>query len=142
MKEIKILLKKQVEYIKERCNLKLDKKWSREDLGERAKQKGVYIIFTTKPKEIIYVGKTRGKRMDFATRLYRHVSARASSNSRVYRKLKGIDRKGVGIKVSLINSIEIEKYFSSNEKKLSDKAIIDIFEQVLIHYLHPTIQDN
>jgi len=72
----------------------------------------------------------------------KHIHKKASSNSKVYKKLREISKKGISIKASLISSSEIMKYFYSNTEKLSDNATIDIFEQVLIHHLHPIIQDS
>ena len=113
-------------------------------IRKNAKQIGIYIIFTQTPERCIYVGKTRGNQMDFATRLYRHATMAASQNGKVYRKLKEILQKEPEkiINIALINSEDVKGHFNLNNCNLSKSAMIDIFEQVLIHYLHPEIQDT
>lgn len=138
MRSIKISLKTPKAYLANPINLRLDNQWSRDALGQKASQKGIYIIFI-EPERIIYVGKTRGATMDFATRLYRHVSKTASQNSRVYQKLIKVYKRGKSIKVALINIGSIREHFSTKDVNFDDAAMIDILEQVLIHYLKPEI---
>ncbi len=139
MSVLKIKLFNPNDYLTPSFYLKLDKGWSGKHLGEYTKQIGVYIIFTEEDKKKLYVGKTNGKTMDFATRLYRHVTKKASSNSRVYQYLKKISNKNNKIKVALITENRIKDFFSLNGK-LNDKKLIDIFEQVLIYHLNPELQ--
>ncbi|MBI4727454.1 GIY-YIG nuclease family protein [candidate division TA06 bacterium] len=56
-----------------------------------------------KNKNVLYVGKTKGAKMNFATRLYRHISKKASNNSNVYRCLKASTKKNEQIRVVLLN---------------------------------------
>jgi len=143
MAEIRISLRERKAYLKNSVDLKMDKNWQREVLGEVAHQKGVYVIFYP-PRRVLYVGKTRGQKMDLAKRLYRHVHKKASSNSKVYRVLRRITRKEhKPIKVSLIDGEVAKSHFTSNiEIEINEPAAIDILEQILIHYLRPKIQTN
>lgn len=140
MSEIKISLKTKETYLANPVDLKLDTQWDIAALGERASQKGIYIIFTEMPDRIIYVGKTRGETMDFATRLYRHATEGASQNSKVYRKLEKISKGAIPIKVALINLDDIRHHFRMEGVALDITAMVDILEIVMIQYLHPEIQ--
>lgn len=81
--------------------------------------------------------------MDFATRLYRHATEKASQNGKVYRKLIEISNgEKKLIKVTLLDSDDVKKHFKMIDGGLSKSGMIDIFEQVLIHHLHPEIQDS
>ena len=117
----------------------LDENWKVKSrfFDDRMKLQGLYIFHTTNPLKVIYVGKTRGSSMDFKTRLYRHATKSASqSNPKVYQKLKQITSEGQKqIFVSLITTEQIRDCFSG--KQLSDEAIIDTYEQLLIHSLNP-----
>lgn len=139
MSEIKISLRTKETYLANPVDLKLDT-WDRDALGQRASQKGIYIIFTKMPKRIIYVGKTSGVTMDFATRLYRHATKAASQNSKVYRKLNEISKRAILIKVALINLDDIRNHFRMESVALDIAAMIDILEIVMIQHLHPEIQ--
>ncbi len=107
---------------------------------ERMKMQGLYIFHFCDPLRIIYVGKTRGPTMNFRTRLYRHATESASqSNPKVYLKLKKINKEtGKPIFVSIITTIELRNLFAGT--RLDDGAIIDVYEQLLIHLLRPEIQ--
>lgn len=144
MMQIEISLQDQDFYHSDPVELKLDDNWNRDALGVKAKKKGVYIFFSQFPSHCIYVGKTRGASMDFATRLYRHATKAASQNGKVYRKLKEIssgESKKI-INVRLLDSEDVKKHFKLFNGRLSESAMIDILEQALIHHLHPEIQDS
>jgi hypothetical protein len=101
---------------------------------EQKEQQQCARAHVTNPLRIIHVGKTRGPSMDFGTRLYRHATKSASSNSSVYQALKKIKRETVSpILVSLLTTKHIRSFFKG--KELEDDAIIDICEQVAIHLL-------
>lgn len=142
MQKILIKLQPMQQYLENSIEFKLDSQWNRKALGQRAGDKGIYILFTQIPNRIIYVGKTRGATMDFATRLYRHATKSASQNSKVYRKLKECQETGQAIKVSLLTSSQVKIHFDTKNLNLTESAMIDILEQVLIHYLQPEIQDT
>lgn len=124
--------------------MKLNDDWDRTTLGKKAKRKGVYILFTQFPERCIYIGKTRGPSMDFATRLYRHATERASQNGKVYKKLIEISQEEPKRKiyVTLLDLDDVKRHFNFKDGELSESAMIDILEQVLIHHLHPEIQDS
>ena len=117
----------------------LGKKWKHQskEFPASVKGRGVYVLYTKTPKEILYVGKTAGKTMHFAKRLYRHASKSASGNSKVHRKLKGMRKC---IFVGLIDVEQIKTFFSG--ERLNDSGYIDIFEQIAIHLLRPKLQRN
>ena len=130
------------EYLKNIIEIGLDRGWKakRRYFDKRAKAQGFYVLFVRKPIRIIYVGKTRGPTMDFATRLYRHATIAASRNSKVYRALKGAEQETGGpILASLVTTEQIRRLFDG--EKLGDEAMIDAYEQVLIHLLKPEIQE-
>jgi hypothetical protein len=91
--------------------------------------------------ESFMLARQGGETMNFRTRLYRHATKSASqSNSKVYEKLKKLQGEtGDPILVSLVSVAEIRKLFKG--KPLRDAAIIDIYEQVLIHFLKPEVQE-
>lgn len=128
-------------YLKNPIEVGLDEDWANKSkyFDRSMKAQGVYIIHVPNPPRIIHVGKTRGPTMDFATRLYRHCVKSASGDyPKVYRALKRIkEETGDPILVSLIPSEQIRDLFRG--EKLEDAAIIDIYEQVLIHLLAPKI---
>lgn len=130
------------EYLKNPIEIGLDKNWIRKsrDFDHKVKAQGVYILHVSSPPRIIYVGKTRGLTMDFATRLYRHATKSASGNSKVYQALKKAERETGGpILVSLVTTEQIRGFFEG--KPLDNDAIIDVYEQVLIHLLRPEVQE-
>ena len=132
-------------YLESHFELSLDKEWARNrnNFPDKVKGKGIYIIFTKIPSNnnIIYIGKTRGPSMDFATRLYRHATESASSNSKVYKELKKEQATELPVFVSLLDIIDVKSHYGSSIEGLSESAMIDILEQALIHYLKPRLQD-
>ncbi len=142
MPQIKIGLKPKGFYLGSQAVLKLDRQWDRKTLGEKAGMKGVYIIFTN-PGHVIYVGKTSGNTMSFRARLFRHATKAASSNSRVYRELKKITRKGDGpIRVAMIDEESIGKHFPATGVRLSEEVTTGLLELALIQYLEPERQQK
>lgn len=118
----------------------LDNDWKvkRRKMDKRINAKGVYVLYVSNPLRIIHVGQTRGPTMDFGTRLYRHATKSASSDSRVYRTLKETEQENGGpILVSLLTTLQIRSFFEG--EGLEDEAIIDIYEQVAIHLLNPEV---
>jgi len=130
------------DYLQNPMEIGLDDEWTSKSrkFDQRMKGRGVYILHvSTIPSRILYVGKTRGLSMDYATRLYRHATKAASSNSRIYQALKRIKQEtGCPILVSLVTIEQIRNFFEG--MKLEDAAMIDIYEQVLIHMLKPELQ--
>lgn len=107
-------------------------------LKKKSTEKGIYVIFTKNDKkEIIYVGKTHGKKMNFSKRLYRHNSSSASRNSEVYKYLKNISNNKTQIYVTLLNTKLVLDHFKTDKFKMTDECCIDILEQALICYLRP-----
>jgi len=136
---IKVLTKS--DYLRNPIEIGLDKGWSSKSAGfdQRLKSQGVYIFHVSALPRIIYVGKTRGPTMDFATRLYRHATGPASGDSKVYRALKKAESESGGpVLVSLVTTEQIRSLFEG--QRLKDDAMVDIYEQVLIHLLEPEIQ--
>jgi hypothetical protein len=127
------------EWFTQSIKIGMDKEWrhKRKKFPETAKGKGVYILYTKNPKQILYVGKTAGKTMDFATRLYRHATKAASRNSTVYRELKDMKKC---IHAALVDVERIKTFFIG--KRLRNSGYIDVFEQMAIHCLHPKLQLN
>ena len=128
------------EYLKNPVEIGLDKDWSNKSqrFDQRLRSQGIYIIHTV-PSRVFYVGKTRGLMMDFATRLYRHATKAASGNSKTYRALKEMEEETKGpILVSLVTKEQLRGFFEGMQ--LKDHAMIDIYEQVLIHILEPQLQ--
>jgi hypothetical protein len=144
VEEIIITIMNRNEYLKNPIEIGLDKDWTNKSVNfdERMKMQGIYIFHISQPQRIIYVGKTRGPTMDFRTRLYRHATESASqSNPKVYRALKKIkEETGSQILVSLLTTKQIQSLFKG--KQLEDSALIDIYEQLLIHLLKPEIQEE
>jgi len=128
------------DYLKNPIEIGLDKDWKvkRRNFDQRVKAQGVYILHVSTPLRIIHVGETRGPTMDFATRLYRHATKSASSNSKVYQALKKAKQETGGpILVSLVTTEQIGGLFEG--KQSEDEAMVDIYEQVLIHLLKPEV---
>jgi len=143
VEEITISILNKDEYLASPIEIGLDKDWVNEsrNFDRRMKLQGIYVIHVLAPLRIIYVGKTRGPTMDFATRLYRHATKAASSDSKVYRALKKIEQEtGKPILVALITLEQIRGLFKG--KPLEDAAMVDIYEQMLIHLLKPEIQEE
>ena len=142
--KIEIFTQNRESYFLNPFEMKLDDDWDRTTLGKKAKKKRIYIFFTQFPERCIYVGKTRGPSMDFATRLYRHATEKASQNGKVYKKLIEISQEEPKkkINVSLLDLDDVRGHFKFESGELSESAMIDILEQVLIHHLHPEIQDS
>ena len=79
--------------------------------------------------------------MDFATRLYRHATKSGSRNSKVYQALKQAElERGGPILASLVTTNQLTDLFEGMQ--LQDADRIDIYEQVLIHFLKPEVQDG
>jgi len=143
VEEITISVLNRDEYLASPIEIGLDKDWVNKsrNFDERMKSQGIYVLHTPTPLRIFYVGKTRGPTMDFHTRLYRHATKPASSDSKVYRALKKMEKEnGKPILVALITLEQIRSLFKG--KQLEDAAMIDIYEQVLIHLLKPEIQEE
>lgn len=141
--EIVVAILEKDEYLRNPIEIGLDKDWTNKsrDFDRRMKAQGVYVIHISTPPRIIYVGKTRGPTMDFAARLYRHCVESASGYyPKVYRALKRVkEETGDPILVSLITTEQLRGLFKGTQ--LEDAAMIDIYEQVLIHLLKPEIQE-
>jgi len=139
-KEFCVTILDKDEYLKNSCEIGLDEEWKKKSpmFDERLNEKGVYIIHM--PARIVYIGKTRGPTMDFRTRLYRHATKAASSNSTVYQTLKVAKEKGEQIFVALLPIDRIRRLYRG--KDLTNEMIVDTYEQVLIHALKPEIQDE
>lgn len=141
--EITITVSDKRMYLESPIEIGLDKDWVSKSVNfdKRMRMQGIYVFHTSTPTRIIYIGKTRGLTMDFHTRLYRHATKSASqSNPKVYRMLKKIRaEKGSTILVSLVTTEQIRSLFRG--KLLDDAALIDIYEQVLIHLLRPEMQE-
>jgi hypothetical protein len=137
---IKVILPQRSEYFRQSVEIGLDKIWKhkRKEYPQIVKKKGVYVLYSNAPVTVLYVGKTAGMTMDFATRLYRHATKSGSRNSKVYKELKKIERKGKRIYAGLIDVERIKTFFSG--KMTSDLGYIDIFEQIAIHFLNPRLQ--
>jgi len=144
VEEITISILDKEEYLVNPIKIGLDKDWVKKstDFDRRMKMQGIYIFHVSTPLRIIYIGKTRGPTMDFKTRLYRHATESASqSNPRIYRVLKKVKEENRGpILVSLITTEQIRSLFKG--KPLEDSAMIDIYEQALIHLLKPEEQEK
>ncbi len=131
------------EYLSHALEIGLDGGWKvkSEHFDNRMKSKGVYAFYVRNPLRTIYVGKTRGPTVDFATRLYRHATKSGSRDSKVYQALKQAERETGGpILVSLVTTNQLTDLFEGMH--LQDTARIDIYEQVLIHFLKPEVQDG
>ena len=139
---IRVALPQRREYFRQSVEIGLDKDWKRKrkEHPQIVKEKGVYVLYVKNSPEILYVGKTGGETMDFATRLYRHATKSASRNSKVYRELKRIKRKGKIIYAGLIDMQLIKTFFSG--KRFSNLGYIDVFEQIAIHFLNPKLQQD
>jgi hypothetical protein len=144
VEEISISVSNKREYLQNPVEIGLDKDWVNKSakFNRRMKMQGIYVFHTSDPLRVIYVGKTRGPTMDFRTRLYRHATKSASqSNPKVYKTLKKIkEETGSPILVSLITTEQIRSLFKG--KSLENAAMIDIYEQILIHLLEPEMQEE
>lgn len=116
--------------------------WKKEQLGELADEKGVYIFHSA--NKFIYVGKTTtGKWGTFAERIRRHLQETSSQNSKTYQILSNLKSS---IYVSLYTLDEIIKFIDFGDIKFSVKnnaseRTVLLFEQGLIAYLN-TIELN
>jgi len=137
---MRVVLPQRSECFRPFVEMGLDDDWTpkRRKFSEIAGKKGVYILYTKNPPDILYIGKTGGETMDFATRLHRHATESASRNSRVYKELERIKRKRKRIYAGLIDVERIKTFFSG--KMTSDLGYTDIFEQIAIHFLNPRLQ--
>lgn len=143
VEEIIINILNKNEYLENPIEIGLDRDWVNKsrNFDRRMKSQGIYILHVSIPPRVIYIGKTRGPTMDFATRLYRHATKAASGDSKVYRVLKKIKREtGKPILVALLTLEQVRSLFEG--KSLEDAAMIDIYEQLLIHLLKPEIQEQ
>jgi len=141
--EITLSVLNKNEYLASPIEIGLDKDWVNKsrNFDQRMKSQGIYLLHVSMPPRIIYVGKTRGSTMDFATHLYRHATKSGSSDSKVYRTLKKIQQEtGKPILVGLVALEKIRTFFKG--KPVEDSAMIDIYEQVLIHSLKPEVQEE
>jgi hypothetical protein len=109
-----------------------------EAIGKPAQRKarGVYVIHSR--GAVLYVGKTSKTEMDFHTRLYRHATESASGNSYVYQHLWALK----DVKVTLLGPEAVRWHFERSPVKLGLAAMIDVLEQVLIHYLRPPLNEQ
>lgn len=142
VQEITIAVLTKNEWLANPLEIGLDKDWvnKSKNFDWRMKTQGVYVFHIADPPRVIYVGKTRGPTMDFHTRLYRHATESASqSNPRIYKALKKVkEETGSPILVSLMTKEQIRSLFKG--VPLEDAAMIDIYEQILIHLLKPETQ--
>jgi hypothetical protein len=140
--DIRVALPQRREYFRQSVEIGLDKDWKRKrkEHPPIVKEKGVYVLYSKDPLEVIYIGKTTKKTMHFDKRLYRHATESASGNSPVYKTLKKIKKNGKRIYAGLIDVERIKTFFSG--KGFSNIGYIDIFEQVAIHFLNPKLQQD
>lgn len=109
--------------------------WSETCLGEYAKKRGVYIFH--KGGIIKYVGMTGGEKMDFGTRLRRHLQ-KSAAPARYYKRLVQLKR----FQVSFLTDEEILKRFTPRIKISGKipKSLLLIMEAALIHVHCPEFQ--
>jgi hypothetical protein len=127
------------EYLKNPIEVGLDKDWGEKsrNFDNRMRAQGVYILHTVNPSRIIYIGKARGKNL--RGRIHDHCVKSADPHSqKVYQALKKAKETEGQIFASLITTEQIPSYFKG--KNLKDAAMIDIYEQVLIHLLETKIK--
>jgi len=136
----RVTLPEKSAYFRLSVEIGLDEDWKnkRKNFPNIAKRKGIYVLHTKNPREILYVGKTRGETMNFSKRLYRHATYAASRNSTVYQALTDFKGEGKRIYAGLIDVEQIKTFFSG--ERLSNSGYIDIFEQIAIHFLRPKFQ--
>lgn len=129
------------ECLKDPVEIGLDRNWSTksQEFDLRVRSQGVYVIHMSEPSLVLYVGKTKGPMMDFATRLYRHATKSAFQDSRIYQALKRVkEETGSRILVSFVTKEQIRGLFKGT--RLKNSGMIDIYEQVLIHILELQLQ--
>ncbi|MFO7676486.1 MAG: hypothetical protein R6X12_09250 [bacterium] len=103
---------------------------------------GIYILLAGRAG-ILYVGRTTKTRrgvMDFATRLYRHSTRKASNDSPVFRKLWEYSEHGKRlIPVCLVSRPDVCAHFPNPPAWLSEETMIALLEIALIEYLSPEV---
>jgi hypothetical protein len=109
------------------------KSWYQTQLGDYAKQSGVYIHHIK--NEILYVGQTSKNKKwgTFHVRLRRECQPKAASNSNLYKLLF---QNKQGLKTTLYNFDEIDKMFSG-QIKLTQERMTLIVEQYMIAAYKP-----
>jgi hypothetical protein len=80
--------------------------WKESCLGQKAKERGVYVIHHR--KNIVYVGKTNGPTMSFGMRLRREFQATAPAGWHIYPLLSSLTVPP-SIMVSLFTADELRK---------------------------------
>lgn len=111
--------------------------WSKDQLGEYAKDKGVYMIHHG--GLIAYVGKTDGPTMTFGARLRREFQETASGRRHIYPKLERLVTPPQ-ILVSFLTLPDVQDLVRSEEVMLDDFAKVAILEQALIQVYKPKFQ--
>lgn len=130
-------------YLRSVCKVRPDdKRELRRAMGEQARGRGVYVIFTG-GNEVLYVGKTSGDKMDFGRRLYRHANKKAAGKHRlVYNRLVELKQRGLAAHVGLIPVERIRLHFGDAGRRIREHVAIGLFEQALIAYLDPELQQE
>lgn len=112
--------------------------WSKDQLGEYAKDKGVYMIHHG--GSIVYVGKTDGLTMTFGARLRREFQETTSGRRHIYPKLERLVIPPQ-ILVSFLSLPDVQELVRSEEEvMLDDFAKVAILEQTLIQVYKPEFQ--
>lgn len=114
-------------------------KWSQRCLQSRGQERGVYMIH--QKGEFLYIGKTAGETMSFATRLRRHFQESAAQGKHTYPKLAAL---APPIYVSLMSTDEIQKRITgaTSAKSWQDDMAISLMEAALILAFNPKFQQE
>ena len=134
--EIEIPLKEEVLQVGENVRVAPNgESWSGKQLGEHARDSGVYIIHHG--GSIKYVGQAFG--LSFAERLRREFHERAALGGHIYPKLAKLTVPPE-IKVTLFPLSKVGELVTAREGKLDNRGRAAIFEQAMIHAYRPEFQ--
>jgi hypothetical protein len=114
--------------------------WSPSCLQSRGQDRGVYMIH--QKGEFLYIGKTAGETMSFATRLRRHFQESAAQGKHTYPKLAAL---APPIYVSLMSTDEIHKRITGAtpvKPRRDSAAAISLMEAALILAFNPKFQQK
>jgi len=119
------------------CLATRGKSWSERQLGDYAKDTGVYVIHHA--GSVKYVGKTNRPSMSFGMRLRREFQEKASQRRHIYPKLEKLTVPPP-IYVFFFGMRDVCNLVKTEDAKIDDVGKIEIFEQALLHSLKPEWQ--
>lgn len=138
--KIEILIPSLAELFQNGCPVQLalkGKSWFKSQLGNYAKEKGIYILYHQ--GVVKYIGKTDGPSMSFGMRLRREFQESASQGKHIYPKLAQLSSE-YPIMAYFLTLSDVKKHILVSGGILTNENLNVIFEQVLIQVYKPEFQ--